>query len=359
MRGEAVETERIGQLFILGLDGTSPSPSLRQFAARYGLGGVILFPRNVRGPTQLRRLTGAVAALAGEPPLASVDQEGGRVARLGKPFTPFPSMGRLGRHGSEELAEAVGRAIGRELRAVGIAMNLAPVLDVHTNPANPIIGDRSLGGDPGLVSRLGTALSLGMMGAGVLPVGKHFPGHGDTDVDSHLALPVVRHGPERLRRVELSPFVAAIRAGIPALMTAHVLVPALDPDRPATLSPALLDGLLRGELGFAGAIISDDLEMGAIAGRFPVAEAAVRFLEAGGDLCLICRPGPHQEEAARAVLAAVASGRLSRQRIEAALGRIRGLRDRVAGPPESRPGLDVIGCPEHQALAEKVAGGAA
>ena len=191
--------------------------------------------------------------------MVAIDHEGGRVLRLGEPFTQFPPAAVVGRTRNPDLAYRVGHAMGVELASVGIDLSFAPVLDVHSNPANPVIGDRAFGSDPALVSEMGIALMRGLHDGGVLSCGKHFPGHGDTEKDSHLELPVVRRSRAELEQTELVPFRAAIAAGVPMLMSAHVLYPALDPEHPATLSRAILTDLLRGELHFDGVVASDDL----------------------------------------------------------------------------------------------------
>ncbi|HSF30006.1 MAG TPA: glycoside hydrolase family 3 N-terminal domain-containing protein, partial [Candidatus Tectomicrobia bacterium] len=213
--------EKIGQLFMVGFEGTAVTPGLAAWMATYGWGGVIIFGRNVESPAQLLALTQALqygaAARRLLPLLIAVDQEGGRVTRLKAPFTAFPSAAKVGATGSEPLAFAVGQALANELHAVGINMNMAPVLDVLTNAANTVIGDRAFGTDPSRVAALGTALMRGMHAAGVLAVGKHFPGHGDTQLDSHVALPVSARTMAELRACELLPFQKAMAAGLEAI----------------------------------------------------------------------------------------------------------------------------------------------
>src|SRR4029077_1702020 len=196
--------------------------------------------------------------------------------------------------GDVARTQAVGRALGEELAAVGVGWNFAPVLDVHTNPDNPVIGNRAFGTSADAVARQALAFWRGLRGSGLVGCGKHFPGHGDTRTDSHHDLPVVEHDLDRLRRVELAPFVAAARAGVEAFMTAHVLYPALDPDRPATLSRRIATDILRGELGFRGVLVSDDLGMKAVADRYPIEELAVRAIEAGVDHLLVREPAARQ-----------------------------------------------------------------
>src|ERR1700730_9981924 len=240
---------RIGQLLIAGFDGHEIPPELRSLAKEFGLGGVILFARNIGEPEQVAEVCFEASRLVPDlPSWVSVDQEGGRVARLKAPFTEWPPMATLGRSGDVALAERFARALGAELKAVGITLDFAPVLDVHTNPTNPVIGDRALADGAGEVARLGASIIRALQGEGVAACGKHFPGHGDTSTDSLHELPLVEHPPERLREIELAPFRAAIEAQVATMMTAHVLVPALDGDRAATLSRRVVTGLLRDEL---------------------------------------------------------------------------------------------------------------
>src|SRR5947208_5144499 len=228
---------QIGQLLVAGFDGHQIPPELRSLAKEFGLGGVILFARNIAEPEQVAELSFEASRLVPDlPPWVSVDQEGGRVARLKKPFTEWPPMATLGRSGDVRLAERFARALAAELKSVGITLDYAPVLDVLTNPKNPVIGDRALAENAADVARLGAAIIRTLQGEGIAACGKHFPGHGDTSTDSHVELPLVEHPPERLREVEFVPFKAAIEAGVATMMTAHVLVPAIDEKRPATLS---------------------------------------------------------------------------------------------------------------------------
>jgi beta-N-acetylhexosaminidase len=291
----------------------------------------------------------------------SVDQEGGRVARLKAPFTEWPPMAVLGRRGDTGLARRFAAALAAELRAVGITLDYAPVLDIHTNPKNPIIGDRALSTDAATVATLGAAIIDELQRNGVAACGKHFPGHGDTSVDSHLELPIVEHPPDRLRRVEFVPFQAAVRAGVAFIMTAHVLVPSLDDQLPATLSSRIVQTLLREELGFEGVILSDDLEMKAIAAAYRVPDAAVQAISAGCDGLLICSGDVElQALTLEALVHAVEDGRIPFKRIEDALKRQRAAKERLlgesvsAGP--SRAALrQVIGCDAHRRVADDMA----
>jgi beta-N-acetylhexosaminidase len=335
---------------------------LKAIAREFGLGGLILFARNVEAPEQVAELSYEAARLVPDLPLwVSVDQEGGRVARLKAPFTEWPPMATLGRSGDERLVERFARAMAKELRAVGVTLDYAPVLDVHTNPRNPVIGDRALGERAVDVARLGGVIVRTLQQEGVAACGKHFPGHGDTVSDSHLELPLVEHPPERLREIEFAPFRAAVDAGVAAIMTAHVLVPSLDERRPATLSRRVVTDILRVELGFAGVIVSDDLEMKAIANDYPVPSAAVLAVEAGCDGVLICS-GRHDIHAAalESLVHAVEAGQLPQSRVDDALMRQRRAKERFLATPvatrplESRRLRQVLGCDEHRAVADEM-----
>lgn len=344
------------------LPGVVIPPELRALAREFELGGVILFARNVESPEQVRDLSAELQGLVplAAPPLwISVDQEGGRVARLRAPFTEWPPMATLGRSGDVALAARFGAALGRELRAVGVTLDYAPVLDVHTNPANPVIGDRALSEDPATVARLGGVLIEALQTAGVAACGKHFPGHGDTSLDSHVDLPVVEHDLTRLRHVEFEPFREAVRRRVAFIMTAHVLLPALDEERPATLSPAIVDGLLRREIGFEGAILSDDLEMRAIADRYSVPEAGVKALAAGCDGLLVTNGNVDLQAATlEGLVHWVEDGWIARQRLHDAHARMEAQKVRflTGGARPPREALDgLVGCDEHRAVAEEMA----
>jgi len=354
---------QIGRLLIAGFNGEQIPVELKALAREFGLGGVILFARNVREPEQVAELSHEAAGLGGDlPAWVSVDQEGGRVARFKAPFTEWPPMATLGRSGNVALAERFARALAAELRAVGITLDYAPVLDIHTNPRNPIIGDRALADTAKTVAELGSAIVRVLQGDGIAACGKHFPGHGDTGTDSHLELPLIEHPPDRLRAVELEPFRAAIAAGVATIMTAHILLPALDEQRPATLSKTIVTGLLREELKFEGVILSDDLEMKAIAAAYQIPAAAVMAVEAGCDGVLICS-GDHETQAAalEALVYAVEQERLPLSVVENALQRQQRAKERfMAAPVAARPANAkalrlVLGRDEHQAVAHEMA----
>lgn len=281
---------RPGQLLFAGFEGTRAPSDLLGLVREGRLGGVILFARNVEGPEQVRDLVTELHAAAPTeyPLLVAIDQEGGRVQRLRAPWTEWPPMRTVGERDRPGDTRTLGAALGRELADLGIGLDFAPVVDVDTNPENPVIGDRSFACTPEAVGRHAAALIAGLQGAGVAACAKHFPGHGDTQVDSHHELPRVGHALERLRAVELPPFRAAVGAEVASVMTAHVVVEALDPERPATLSKKVLD-VLRGEIGYDGVVFGDDLEMAAVADHHTPGDAARLALEAGCDAVLACR----------------------------------------------------------------------
>jgi beta-N-acetylhexosaminidase len=340
-------------LLMIGFEGKS-LPSLLARQIRGGaVGGIILFSRNVETPRQVRDLCRQIrsAARGGQPaPLIAIDQEGGRVMRLTAPgFTRFPPARSysLFRSRASQVAGAAGEAMAEELRAIGVDIDFAPVLDVDSNPENPVIGDRSFSSDPEIVAELGIAFLRGLLSRGILPVGKHFPGHGDTASDSHKVLPVVRSSRDTLLTREILPFRRAIREGIPALMTAHVLYPALDREFPATLSKKILGGLLRKQLRFRGAVFSDALEMKAIAGLFGIGDAAVQAVSAGCDIVLVCRGEKVQEEAGEAIARAWTDDGDFRKIARASNRRVARLRDllsRAGAPlPARRASLRQVG----------------
>lgn len=343
----------IGQLFVAGFDGTEVPDDLKTLLRDEQLGGVILFRRNIRSLQQLRALTEELKTVAGRSLIIAVDHEGGRVFRMPDPFTRIPPMAVVGRyaetHPGSDVVGQLGRLMAAELAAVGINVNFAPVLDINTNPDNPIIGDRAFHQRPTVVAELGCRMIQGLREGGVIPCGKHFPGHGDTPEDSHLALPIMPATWDRLHCFELKPFKAAIAAGVPILMTAHILYGVIDPEFPVTLSKRAIYTLLREELQFDGVVVTDDLQMGAIAKQWPAEEAAVRALAAGCDLALICKDPAATERAITRVRAAVASGELNEEALQRAHVRVRRLLDQIDAL-STPPPLSVVGAEAHRAL---------
>jgi beta-N-acetylhexosaminidase len=341
-------------LFCVGFQGTSPSAEVLELVRR-GVYGVILFARNVESAEQVAELSASLKRAAGRPLLVTIDQEGGRVARLRARhgFTELPPMRTLGQAGDEATAFEVGALLGRELRAVGIDQDYAPVVDVDTNPQNPVIGDRSFGRDPAAVGRLGAALSRGIQSSGVAACAKHFPGHGDTSQDSHTGLPRLAHSLSRLEAVELVPFRALAAAGVASVMTAHVVFEALDPERPATLSPQVM-ALLRGHCGFQGPALSDDLEMAAVASHFPLEMAVPGALAAGLDGMLVCHRADVQARAIDLARQAVERGGVSPGRLAEARSRVARPLAWAGPPPDPARAVAGLRSPEGLALAARL-----
>ncbi|SMC23741.1 beta-N-acetylhexosaminidase [Andreprevotia lacus DSM 23236] len=326
----------VGQLLMVGFEGYEVNAHIEQMIRRYHIGGVILFRRNIDTPAQVaamcRRLQEINAEVSDQPLLIGIDQEGGMVMRIEEGVTPLPSAMAYQAVGSVDDCVALSRIGADELRQMGINLNLAPDLDINNNPLNPVIGVRAFGEDVATVNRYGLAAMRGMQDAGIGVMAKHFPGHGDTAADSHYALPVVPHDKARLDAVELAPFKAAIAAGVDSMMTAHVVFPAIEPDTsvPATLSRAVLTGLLRDELGFDGLVLTDCLEMAPIAEGIGIAEGAVLSVLAGADMVLVSHLPHRQTAAAEALYAAARQGRLDADQIVTATRRIHALKQKPA-----------------------------
>ena len=345
-----------GELVVGGFPGTSLPAGFARALRERRRGGAILFKPNVEGgPLQVAALARAIHAAAPETPFVGVDQEGGRVARLKAPLLGVPPMRTVASWGDVALAERIARAVGTELGALGFTIDFAPVLDVNTCPQNPVIGDRAFGDDADTCARFGAAWVRGLQASGVLACGKHFPGHGDTSKDSHVDLPVVNQPLERLERVELVPFRAAVEAGVATLMTAHVVYPALDRERPGTMSPAVCTAL-RERLGFRGVLVSDDLEMEAIAARSTIEDAAVQAIAAGCDALLVCWSDEKQERAIEAMTREVERSPAFRARCDEAHARVTEARRRATARPLDDAGIaNVIGGPESRAVAVEMA----
>jgi beta-N-acetylhexosaminidase len=334
-----MKPQKIGQLFMIGIDGDqTPSKPVQDLIRKYNIGGVILFSRNIKNPKQCAQLTRALNACSKEVPLLiGVDQEGGRVSRLPKPFTQFPTARVVGQCNDIPMTYTLAEAMARELGAVGINMNFAPVLDIDTNPNNPIIGDRSFGPGPLLVEEHGLAMMGGLQDNHIIACGKHFPGHGDTSADSHKTLPVVDYPLSQMTDRELKPFIHTANNGLTCIMTAHVVYPKIDPIRPATLSKKVISSLLRGAVRFSGVVVSDDLEMKGITEKWSVAEAAPMAIEAGCDLLLVCESIDQQVAALESVIHRVEQGRISEARVEESVNRLQELKKRFLCVDSSGP----------------------
>lgn len=321
--------KKVGRLLIAGFKGVTMSEEIKHLIHTYHIGGIILFGRNIGTPEEILALTNSLQAEAKKagyetPLLICIDQENGVVRRLGEGTTIIPGAMLLGATHDPSNAKKASLITGKELKALGINWNLAPVVDINNNPKNPVIGVRSFGEDPADVVAMAKNSMLGMQEAGVMTTLKHFPGHGDTSVDSHLDLPVINHDLERLHAVELVPFKECMAAGADAVMSAHVYFPALEKKEnvPATLSHSVITGLLREELGFDGVITTDCMEMDAIAKRIGTVEGCVQAVEAGVDFVMVSHLHHLQEQAVLRLAEAVESGRISEQRIDESIERI-------------------------------------
>lgn len=321
------------ELLTVGFQGRDLNDTLRRHLDR-GVSGVVLFSRNLGTRTEIAQLIQAIKEYAGRPVFVAVDQEGGVVQRLRDGFTRIPPMRAVGSIGDAALTQRLGALVGKELRAVGVDVNFAPVLDVDTNPKNPVIGNRSFSRNPEVVAELGVAFARGLEDAGVASSGKHFPGHGDTFQDSHYDLPRLDHSVDRLRALELVPFRAFAEAGLASMMTAHVIFGALDDRYPATLSPKVLSDVLRTEIGYEGLVFSDDLEMKAIADHYGYDEAAILGIRAGVDNFLCCHTESVVETFILAVARAVDDGRVDETQFEGARERVAKFRGRFAKSAE-------------------------
>ena len=343
--------EKVGQLLIGGFEGTEIGDQATRLVQEYQVGGLILYGRNIAGAGQLVTLTNGLKALNGDgiPLFLSIDQEGGGVDRMPPEVRRTPGAYCVGQTGSVPAAQSYGDVLAAECAAFGLNLDFAPVLDVWSNPGNTVIGQRAFSADARTVAGRGPAAARRMMDQGVIPAVKHLPGHGDTAVDSHVGLPVVDKSPEELEETELIPFRAAIQSAgtdgqVPAVMVAHILLTQLDPERPASLSPAVVTGLLREELGFAGAVLTDDLTMGAVTQSYGLGEAAVLAVEAGCDILLVCHGQDSVPAVRTALLEAVASGRITAERLDESVYRILRLKTEYAltNEPVSPPDLEAL-----------------
>lgn len=355
--------EQIGQILMVGFPGTEPTPQLIKLIQQYHVGNIVLFSRNVQSARQLRELTGKlqeIARAAGQrlPLLIAIDQENGMVRRLGTDATLFPGNMALGALGEEQSAYEVAMGAGLELRALGVNLNLAPVVDVNNNPANPVIGVRSFGENPQQVARLAGAQIRGYQSAGIATCIKHFPGHGDTATDSHLAVPTIPYEMERLEQVELVPFKSGIAAGTDCVMSAHIYFPALmgSTELPGTLSPVVIRQLLREQLGFQGVIMTDCLEMSAVSETVGVGKGTVLAQKAGNDLILISHRYDRQLAGIEALKAAVQAGEISPEQIQQAAARVLTLKEHLQKREAqvSAPSFDWVGCASHGELRDQL-----
>ncbi|MEO9253954.1 MAG: beta-N-acetylhexosaminidase [Tepidiformaceae bacterium] len=360
----------VGQMLMAGFDGTTLSEDAVHIMRDLHVGNVILMGHNIESPAQVLALTQQLQKTAmkqnGIGLLVATDQEGGSVQRLNDGFTRLPDALTVGNVGKPDLTEKLGAMAGSEMAAVGVNLDFAPDLDVNDNPANPVIGPRAFGSTPAVVVAQGPAFAAGLRSAGVIAVGKHFPGHGNTSQNSHFELPVVNKTVAQLNAVELPPFVAAIEQGIDGLMAAHVAYPALDPSGlPATVSAPILGQLLRGDLNYKGLVFTDDMGMKGIADVMSLEDASVKAIDAGADVLLCVRmtnedgscPPEYIDRMQAALLAAVKDGRLTRTRVDESYQRVLALKQKSTVGPASGAGLATVGDAAHEAVVAAVVGG--
>ncbi|MCX0355266.1 beta-N-acetylhexosaminidase [Clostridium perfringens] len=323
--------EKIGQLVISGVESTSIDTTIQDFIQKKYIGGVILFSRNVSTAQQVLNLTNSIKDTNKSnkiPLFISVDEEGGLVSRLPKEFIKLPKNSYIGEIDNPKFSYDIGKSIGKELSSLGYNMDFAPVMDINSNPKNPVIGARSFGNNEKIVSELGIETMKGLQSENIIPVIKHFPGHGDTSVDSHIGLPIVNNDLNRLKNFELVPFKSAINNGADVVMVSHILLSKLDNQYPASLSSKIITDLLRNQLNFMGVIITDDMTMGAISKNYGIGDAAVKSLLAGSDIILVCHEYDNVNKVLDSIKLAVKNNVISEQRINQSLYRILSLKEK-------------------------------
>lgn len=324
MKSMGIE-DKIGQLLIVGLEGLAMNEQERLMIESNHIGGFILYGSNIESPSQLLSLTNSLRltnSVNKIPLFISVDEEGGRISRIPKEIKNISSNKVIGRINNEEFSYELGELLGEKVKAFGFNMDYAPVLDINSNPKNPVIGDRAFGAEEKVVSKLGIQTMKGIQAAGIIPVIKHFPGHGDTSVDSHVGLPSVNNDIERLKSFELIPFAKAIDAGTDVVMVAHILLPKIDKENPATLSKTIISNLLREQMGYNGVVITDDLTMGAIAENYDLGSAAIKSVVAGSDIMLVAHGYDNAMTVLNSLKEAVAGGVITEERINESVYRI-------------------------------------
>lgn len=358
-------TQKLGQLFIIGLSGPTLTQEEADFLVKNNIGGVILFDRNIESVQQLHTLCGDIQNLRHKLPdklpfFISIDMEGGRVARLKPPFTQWPAMAKVGELGSTSVAFKLAFNMGQEMRAVGINLDFAPCIDILTNSQNTVIGDRALGKDAETVAKMSSALVRGFIKSEIICCAKHFPGHGNTLLDSHEDLPIENIDLERLNSVEIVPFKKAFRARMDMVMTAHIKFAQIDPESPVTFSKKFLRDMIREELRYRGIVISDDLDMKALTKHYDKREIPIKALQAGCDLLLYCNEATSPPLALSAVKEALSSGQIHAENLEQKYQRIVQLKKDKLAQPDPRPlaaAVKTVGHPDHLKLSKAIADG--
>jgi beta-N-acetylhexosaminidase len=338
--------EKVGQLVMVGLDGYEMNINSQKLIQDYHVGGFVLLKRNVKDSQQLLDLVNTLKetnSINKIPLFLAIDEEGGRVSRMPEEFKKMPTSQKIGEHNNRKLSKRVGEILGKEVKAFGMNMNLAPVLDIFCNPQNTVIGDRAFGDNPDLVSKLGLQAMKGIQEQGIISVVKHFPGHGDTSVDSHVGLPIIGHDLERLMVFELLPFSHVIDNNVDAIMLAHILLPKLDPNFPASFSETIISEILREKMNYDGVIMTDDMTMGAIADNYDISNMAVKSIQSGCDIILICNDFSTKEDVLKAIHSAVETGIISSERIDESVYRVLQLKKKYSLTDQQVESVDVQG----------------
>lgn len=323
--------EKIGQLIIVGFEGTNINEEVIKYIEDFKVGGFILFSRNIVDENQTLELLNDLKEANSNndiPLFLSIDEEGGRVSRLPKSFVKLPEATKLGNKNDSNISYRFGQTLGERVKSLGFNMDFAPVLDINSNPKNPVIGTRSLGNTVEIVKNNGIEVMRGIKDTKVIPAAKHFPGHGDTSIDSHVNLPKVDKTMEELKNFELIPFIAAMEKDIDMIMVAHILYSDIDQDHPATMSSKIIGGLLRDDLEYKGVVVSDDMTMGAIVENYTLEDGTLSFIKAGGDIALICHGNENPGKVLNKIKEAVDSGDLSEEYIDEKVYRILKLKEK-------------------------------
>jgi beta-N-acetylhexosaminidase len=324
-------TEKVGQLLITGIDSYANNEHSKELIDKYKVGGFILLGQNIKDTNQTLALVNSLKITNSDnkvPLFLGIDEEGGRISRLQMEFTKLPTNKVIGQKNNSNLSLNIGSILGKELKGFGLNVDFAPVLDINSNPKNPIIGDRSFGANADIVSKLGVATMKGIQSQNIASGVKHFPGHGDTSVDSHIGLPVVNNDLSRLKSFELLPFSKAIDNGVDMVMVAHILLPKIDKENPASFSKTIITDVLRNYLKYDGVVITDDMTMGAIVKNYDIGQAAVKSLNAGTDIILVCHDFDKETAVIDAITKAVENKVISEKSINEKLYRILKLKNK-------------------------------
>ena len=320
--------EKVGQLLIVGFEGTELNDNTKAYIQDLEVGGLIFFGRNIQSKDQVTALVEDIKDISNIPLLLAIDEEGGIVSRLPEEYKRLPDSMDIGNTRDTDLALEYGELLGNRVGSLGLNLNFAPVMDIHSNPSNPVIGKRAFGTTAEMVSEMGISVAKGIKNTNVIPSIKHFPGHGDTSTDSHIELPIINKSLDDIRDFELIPFREAIEEDIEMIMSAHILIPSIDEEYPATLSQRILGDLLRDEMGYEGIIISDDMTMGAIVNNYSLEGASIDFLQAGGDILLVCHGADHPRLVFDKIMESIENEELTIEEIDDKVYRILKLKDR-------------------------------